>query len=260
MNVKVVLIHIPKTAGSTLRATLAQALFHEGGINRKLIGIDEIQPGKPYFDGLAEAAAQRLPELFADGLQVMSGHFRYRDILPVLGAERHRIRLITFLRDPIRRALSDYVYSSSPIHPGHSSFRKSYPTFEAYARNPGEMNKQVDYLRPFEDAPLALTIDNALKNIDFVGLTEHFDSDARQLLEALGARYERQAPENRSPDSRGLEAAMEAHRSMLEEILAPEIALYDAVARQRRIPVRPIEGMQDSDSRDTRSGDRGYPR
>jgi len=237
MNGKVVLIHVPKTAGSSLRAVLAHALGSVHGSSRRLIGVDGPQEGLPYFEGLAASAARRLPELFEDGLQVISGHFRYRDIVPLLGQRRNKVSVITFLRDPVRRTLSDYYYSSSDRHPGSDAFRTAYPTLEAYTRNSGEMNKQVDYLRPFENAPLDLTIANALQNIDFIGLTERFDVDAGQLLDALHAPYLPQSAQNVSADRNPADEAYERHRALLEEILAPDIALYDAVARHRRLTV-----------------------
>lgn len=236
MNNKAVLIHIPKTAGSTLRAVLGYAIGSVHGPSRRLIGIDEPQVGLPYFEGLAASAKGRITELFVDGLHVMSGHFRYRDIVPVLAQERHQVSLITFLRDPIRRTLSDYLYSTSTTHPGHVAFREAYPTLEAYAHNTGEMNKQVDFLRPFEDAPLDLTIDNALQNIDFIGLTERFETDAAQLLDALQAPYVQLQAENVSRDLDRAAEAYKIHHAMLQDILSPDIALYDAVARHRRFP------------------------
>lgn len=236
MHDKVVLIHIPKTAGSSLRAVLAYAMGNVHGNAHQLIGIDSPEDGMPYFEGLASKSARALPGLFHDGLQVMSGHYRYRDIAPVLGEMRNQVTLVSFLREPIRRTLSDYFYSTSERHTGHDAIQKAYPTFEDYTRNTGEMNKQFDYLRPFDGAPLDITIENALHNLDFLGLTENFESDVSQFLDALQAKSDQQFAENINPNREELENAYDTYHEMLQEILAPDIALYQAVVEQRRFP------------------------
>ena len=166
----------------------------------------------------------------------MSGHYRYREITSILGDRRRDVCLGTFLRDPIRRTLSDYFYSISERHPDRDVFLARYPTFESYARNPGEMNKQTDFLKPFEGAPLDLTIENALRNLDFIGLTERFESDVDQLFAALGAARGELGIENVNLNKDKAAEAYVAHHDMLQEVLAPDIALYDAVVSRRRFP------------------------
>jgi hypothetical protein len=234
---RLVLIHIPKTAGTMLRSVLADVYGRQLDRPEPVIGIDEPAPGLPYFEGLTAAAAARMSGLFAAGKWILSGHYRYRDIRPVLGDRRPEVMLLTYLREPVRRTLSDYFYSSSSLHPGRDDFLRLYPTFDDYARNAGEMNKQLDYLRPFEGAPLDETIENALQNLDFIGLTESFDTDTAQLLGALGARYAPMAALNVGPRREEAEEAYRHYHAMLEDILAPEIALYAALASRRQFRV-----------------------
>lgn len=236
MHDKIVLIHIPKTAGSSLRSVLGYALGQVHGGAQPVIGIDTVPSELPYFDGLAQAASHALPDLFHDGLQVMSGHFRYRDIVPVLKGCRDEVSLITFLRDPVKRTISDYLYSMSDRHSGRAIFAETYPTFEDYIQNTGEMNKQVDYLRPFENAPLEVTIDSALHNLDFIGLTEHYDNDLAQLQAGLGTSVAPLEAENVNPNRAQASDAFEKYSDRLREILAPDIALYNAVVERRRFP------------------------
>jgi hypothetical protein len=227
---KVIVIHIPKTAGSSLRAnlSLAKCAIHED--HSGLIGIDWPIASLPYFEGLASHAEQRLPELLSPGFQVMSGHFRYRDIVPVLGALRPQVSLVTFLRDPIKRTISDYLYSSSSRHEGRDAFVADNPSFETYCKNTGEMNKQFDYMRPFTSAPLDVTIENARRNIDFLGRTEQFDQDYTTLVDALGIADLRAVSKNISDRQDMARDTFEKYGDMLNDILSDDIALCDALS------------------------------
>lgn len=219
-----------------MRAEFSPAMREEHGTHKRVLGVDKVQPGAPHFQALSDAARAMLPQLFEPGLRVMSGHYRYREIAPLLGACRDQVCLATVLRDPIRRTLSDYFYSISERHNRRDEFLAMYPTFESYTRNAGEMNKQVDFLRPFDGAPLELTIENALCNLDFIGLTERFESDVTQLFDALGAKRGPSRVENVNQDRERAAEAYERYHDLLQDILAPDIALYDALASRRSFP------------------------
>jgi hypothetical protein len=234
MHNKVIVIHIPKTAGSSLRANLSLAKRSICEEASDLVGIDWPIANLPYFEGLALHAEQRLPELLSPSFQVMSGHFRYRDIVPVLGALRPQVSLVTFLRDPIKRTISDYIYSSSPRHEGRDAFVADYPTLEAYCKNTGEMNKQFDYMRPFTNAPLDVTIENARRNIDFVGRTEQFDQDYTILVDALGIPDLRTEFKNVSPRQDLARDTFEKYSDMLHDLLSDDIALCHALSEGAR--------------------------
>ncbi|MEP3347646.1 MAG: sulfotransferase family 2 domain-containing protein [Litoreibacter sp.] len=231
---KVIVIHIPKTAGSSLQANLSWARGAIHGNDKGTISIDFPIANLPYFEGLARHAEQRLPELLSPGFQVMNGHFRYRDIAPVLGALRPQVSLVTFLRDPIKRTISDYLYSSSPRHKGRDAFVASYPSFESYCKNTGEMNKQFDYMRPFTNAPLDVTIESARRNIDFIGRTEQFDQDYTVLVDALGVPDLRTESQNVSPRQDAARDTFEKYSDMLHDILSDDIALCDALSEDAR--------------------------
>lgn len=236
MREALVNIHIPKTAGSSLRSLLSDAVKPTQQESLPVIGIDQPDPGMPYFQGLAAHAKRALPQVFQPGVHMLSGHFRYRDIIPVLAERRAQVLLITTLRDPIKRTISDYCYSISAVHDGHEAFTQAYPTFEHYTQNIGEMNKQFDFLKPFANAPLDVTIEHTLDHLDFVGLTERFESDVGQLFDGLGLRRLPQHITNTSPNREQAEHVFSTYHDMLREILAPDIMLYEALAEKRRFP------------------------
>ncbi|TCL09053.1 sulfotransferase family protein [Shimia isoporae] len=232
MQNKVILVHIPKTAGSSLRSALAFALGNLPKLDAGIIGVDRGVEGLPYFEGLAEAARASLPRLFADGLQIMSGHFRYRDIVPVLAGRQSEVSLVTFLRDPVKRTVSDYLYSCSEKHPGHLAFQAEYPTLGDYVKSPGQMNKQFDYLRPREGASVEETAEAALKAFDFIGMTERFDDDLKTLLPQLSLGPVPPTRENVAGNTAQSQQVMTQYGELLREALAPEMAMYSAISER----------------------------
>jgi len=233
---KIVVIHIPKTAGSSLRRQLAWSMgaIHAG--KHRILGGDKPVSGDGHFDGLRQKAEQMLPGLLNDGMQVMSGHYRYRDITPVLAPLRDQVTLVTFVRDPIWRTVSDYFYCISQTHTSQAEFLANYPTFDSYLSTPGEMNKQLDYLRPHPEASVAETIDSALENLDFIGMTENFNADFLALMQATGLPSKLQDPWNVNPNRDEITAAYETFQDRMRDILAPDVAFHEAIVARRRLP------------------------
>ena len=221
-------IHIPKTAGTALRDTLGN-LYNRGTDQPSIVF-------GPYIGGYQELRSgfiDRLPDLYAREQRMLSGHYRYRDIADCLAVEPQRASLITFLRDPVRRTLSDYFYSISDVHSDVEGFKSRYPSFEHYMDCPGQMNKQYDYLRPSENASVAETLQNTIEKFDFVGITENFDADLQIILGALGGAGS--APmrvnENRNKDS--MEMAFQQYGKALRERLAEDYFIYDGILSHR---------------------------
>ncbi len=143
-------VHIPKTAGTTLSSYLQDSV-HQARI--------------------CPAVDQRELELQLDGLDrydLLRGHFMLSR-LP--GTMRSQFKLITFLRDPIQRAISSYhhwlreprlrdtVYRS-PLFVTHNA--------QVLTLTPISMLERVS-LRTHLDATKAL-----LEDFFFVGVVEHF--------------------------------------------------------------------------------------
>lgn len=108
MPEQLVFVHLPKTGGFALHATLERSL-PPGSVLR--VG-----------DSDTQAAFQAMgPEQVAPYAMV-SGHFTFKEAL--LRA-RHGARFATLLRDPVARLLSAFNYMSTwTDHPLYDSFRK----------------------------------------------------------------------------------------------------------------------------------------
>lgn len=236
---KFVNVHIPKTAGSTFRKNMAWSLGPEVQDKAgKVLGIDQPKEGLEYFEGLSAAFADRLPELFQDGLQVISGHYRYRDIADLIAPIRDEISLVTFVRDPIWRTLSDYFYCISDRHDTPEAFLVCYPTLGDYLKNEGEMHKQLEYLRPAQGASVVETMESVISNFDFIGVTERFDADFADLMTSAGLEYKQTGRENVNPNPGEALEAYQTHKDQMNGVLKYEIDFYNAILEYRNLKHR----------------------
>lgn len=225
-------IHIPKSAGSALRSTLSGAVLRAPTDPAFVVGAHYTGAGD-YFRRLRDRFVERLPELFEQERRMLSGHYRYRDIADLLPVFDGNITLITFLRDPARRTLSDYFYSISEAHDGRDAFLKAYPTFDHCMQNTGEMNKITDYLRPHDDATAQETLETALEAFGFIGVMETFDADLNWICEHIGVAPQTPQRENVNLDRSAMQAAREKYTDVLQDVLAEDYLLYRGLLAHR---------------------------
>ena len=156
--------HIPKTGGTTLKAIL-----------RRTFGKAHFDTGWPREMGWLTVEELRRVQLVYRNLKSLAGH----GISPT--DELHEafpdIRHYTFLRDPIRRTLSDFQFIF------HCQFKKSgeppHPTQFLDQFMEANRNRQTKHLAGVEDADTAIEI--IRQRVGFVGLVEHFDESLIML-------------------------------------------------------------------------------
>lgn len=214
-------IHIPKTAGTTLRVQMSR--------HTQILGADLLGSFDNYYQALRQAAIARLPELRKEGIQFMSGHYRYRDIRDVLESEKCDISLITFVRDPIMRTLSDYFYCISSRHNAQKQFIAEYPTLEHYLNNRGQMNKQFQYLCMAENDSVEMVFENLQTHFDFVGVTERFETHCEWFLSQLGLKKESSVRENTNLNREAMQEAYLQHQDQMRDALDKDMALYQMI-------------------------------
>jgi hypothetical protein len=212
-------LHIPKTAGTTLR-TVVEAQF----------GHDTVLT---YYNQPSRQLLDNLPYLLRDerrSFRALIGHYPFgvHDGLPRPG------RYITFMRDPARRVISDYHERCGRLPEEMSNGSGGLMTLEeALERHPSHYdNIQTRYLtgvwgRALDESDL----DNALANLDahfeFAGTVERFDEGLAALGKTLGwtdLSYERQnvGPKPPPPTSAAAER--------ISALTTFDRALYDRVA------------------------------
>lgn len=159
----IALIHIKKTAGKSLKHIMRCAF----GVRH--CDVKRWQARDETFS----AADLRRVQRVHPGLKSLAGHSirSYSDI-----ADRAAdLRLYTFVRDPIKRCISEYQYSVAMgrCEPG---------SFASWIDKPAYRNVQVQSLGGSND------VDAAIRQIDdriaFVGMMEHFD-ESLALMQGL---------------------------------------------------------------------------
>lgn len=231
-------VHVPKTAGSSLRAELAAMLQPEANIH-----IDHGDTAKPFrerFDEAVEgfiAAARQRPHRFASGHIDMAQAARIRDALPA-------VRCVTMLRHPVARFVSDFRYQRSPMHPTNAEFRRRVPTLEDYVAFRTEWNKTARHLVPravVDRGDAAACIEHILQTFDFVGIQEMYPLSFRTLTTLVGEpriatqklRVNEVTEENRIELSPVLTREIEANNPL-------DMAIYDAMLERLRAVREPL--------------------
>lgn len=213
-------LHIPKTAGSSFRAELAARLQPE-----RNIVVDYTDQSLPFHQRLDSAVAQFADGM--DGVRFASGHI-FRTHATTIGARHPDLRIVTMLRHPVARVVSDYRYARTPEHPPYEDFIREFPTFEDYLHSPASQNKIHEFLRSAPDDPVEQVIADVEQRFTFLGIAEMYYLSCRVLFSLLGdgagpTRYERRT---RPSDDNRIDN-LEALTPLIRELNDHDIAIYD---------------------------------
>jgi len=223
-----VFLHIPKTAGTSLRILLRRQLDNNG-----LVTLDP-----PWSPDHKAAITERLPRM-----QALLGHL-YFGIDEQLG---FHARYATFLRDPVARVVSFWkhqqTHPNSRFHAQAKSgmslreFVDSTQTIQTNnhmtrilvgTREAGLLDDSKSCIR--DERYLRIALDNVRQRFCFIGFMEHFNESVRTLFEVMDW------PAVKVPAGRhnvlGSDAATldEATRKTIQEHNALDLALYQHLA------------------------------
>jgi hypothetical protein len=250
-----VFVHIPKTAGSTLRSALN---MNEPGARSRALG--NVFKGGGGIDGTVMARMRKGEGPDLTGVGIVRGHFPLgiREYLPNYLPKRRELHCFTFLRDPIERILSHYYairdrregeeepgkYAESPLPPD--------PTLDdALAAGYVHDNLHTRMLcgdpEPFGEVTeemLAEAKRNLREELVFFGLTERFDESlvlAKRRL-GLGAILYRSSgrvnPQRPRGDEVPAELRLAAERSNRYDI---ELYRYASELFEKELETRDLE-------------------
>lgn len=221
-----IFLHVPKTAGTTLHHILERCYPRNQICSFK----------DPNYRSELENF-QKLSTETREAYRLIKGHLSF-------GFHRHlpgRSTYITFLREPVARALSFYHYARS--HPEHYLYpllgddhvdlkillRQRTPTTHELFNLQTSMvagDEWDDPERPADRAALERAKQNLRSHFDVVGLTEEFDTSLRLLRRRFGWKvrfYTRKNVTRRKDQIDNLDP--ETH-SLLREANALDIELY----------------------------------
>lgn len=213
MNIELVSIHIPKTAGTSFSRVLGE-----------VYGEEAVFPDNGDYTSVPLEAMPLEPHH-----RVIHGHVwagRYKALLP-------RVRRVTWLRHPVDWVISLYGFLDTlgpNENPAWAYLKASRPSLLDFAAS---------------DGVHAQTPTRFLKNVDlgdffFVGLQEHFADDLLELGTAMGWRAVVGPQINVNPGVLPLRSEVWGDRSIFDSIcdrLEEDMMLYEAAValRERRL-------------------------
>ncbi|MEM9916856.1 MAG: sulfotransferase family 2 domain-containing protein [Bacteroidota bacterium] len=218
VEIELLSVHIPKTAGTSFRNILKQ-VYGEQAVLRLDISLK---------DGVLrlneqESQANALPA----HTQVVHGHFS-----PALLRQRFDLRgdipMITWLRHPVERVISNYFYLEKRLQEelqeeakGLDILRKMQRSLMEYARDEVNRNRQHKFLDGIRLSELA-----------FVGIQEHYSDDLLALAQLFDWPAFEELHHNRTAQKR--RAVSEAERSEIAQLNALDMALYEEALNLRK--------------------------
>ncbi|MEA3476693.1 MAG: sulfotransferase family 2 domain-containing protein [Bacteroidota bacterium] len=167
-DLKLVSLHIPKTAGTSFRNVL-QEVYGRSHIARLDIRRN-IELNKKAFTG------KRLkPEI-----QVIHGHFSYQKLMDAFEIPAGT-PIITWLREPASRVISNYYYLDMILHKelneekkGLNILAKMQKSLLEFAHSDINRNRMSKFLSGISPEELF-----------FIGLTEHYNEDVERLAQLM---------------------------------------------------------------------------
>ena len=169
-------LHLPKTAGTSFAETLREA--HGAGYREDYADVPmQYAAWRRRMHAVRGGMALRgrVPE----EARCIHGHFLALKYRIALGARP--ARWITWMRDPVQRLASHYAFwrrdydGSDPTQPLRNRVLREDWSFERFALGPEMRNVYRQYLWGFDPA-----------RFDFIGITEHYESDLGRLVAMLG--------------------------------------------------------------------------
>ena len=167
-----IFVHIPKTAGTTFKSLLVNAnIKHNEVIN---ITSDSFNVKHNNRSGLPGSVSVN-PD---SSIKIITGHFSAARILSILPPDLNGIELISWVRNPIQRMISNYhYYLKGGTYFGERSLSsRKYDIIDVktYCTHVDKNNT----LNQFIDIPI--------EKFKFIGISEHFEKELIRFKAVTG--------------------------------------------------------------------------
>lgn len=166
---EIISLHIPKTAGTSFRNIL-----------KSIYGEDQVVWLDMETNGVIRLNEKIYKEKKLPNVKVVHGHFVYESLLKNFTLP-DKYKLITWVRDPVKRVISNFYYLETRLKELLDEERnnlniisKLQRTLIEYARAEINRNRQVKFLSG-----------SKLEDYDFVGIYEFYESEITRLSTIL---------------------------------------------------------------------------
>lgn len=176
-----VFIHIPKTAGSSLSTELERLRPPYHNIHRKY----DTSGATVTFSRIEDEMQKIVDSGVMADARSCSGHFSWTQSKPLRDV-RPDARFFTFLRDPVKRIISDYRYSRTPTHPTYKETIARFPTVESYIEASETQDKMAKFLLPNNVNTRREIEEFVDTQLVFVGLLEMYPMSFNILSRLMG--------------------------------------------------------------------------
>lgn len=216
-RIKLVSVHIPKTAGTSFRKSLKSAYGEENVVRLDI----SLQTGKTRLN---EELYEE--ELLPENIRVLHGHFRPVDVLERFPRTKGKA-FITWLRNPVDRVISNYYYLEKRLKEeldeegkNLNILSKMQRSLLEYARDEINRNRQCKFLEGLE-----------LDAFEFVGILEHYAEDLTELGQRFGWSLVEETTVNVTAKEKPV--VSEEVRQEIARLNADDLALYNQALHLR---------------------------
>ncbi|SMD10726.1 sulfotransferase family 2 domain-containing protein [Primorskyibacter flagellatus] len=235
--------HIPKTAGSSLVAEIVLGVGEDNYVNLE----GNYSSVDSYIDSLAALTDQAIDLVNGPNApRILSGHLRAGNIEHLVQSSP-QLKMLSFVRHPVSRVVSEYNYCCTPLHPLHKEFMITYPTIYDYIEDPKEMNKIGRMM--FGPTPITPkeAVERMVGRYTMIGMQERYPASFLMMSsmlweptlphkqERIGAAKKLPSGDvaQRIADANEIDLALYAHVEKVYEDITPEI--WDDLS-----PARPV--------------------
>src|SRR5437016_1103564 len=163
-----IFVHIPRTAGSSFAAELTDLRP-----SHKHLRVDSTDQQLPNAKKMNRAVDQFARELETRAWKACSGHIKMAHVRRIRSVEP-TARVITLIRNPVDRIVSDFRHARTPAHPPHREFIQKYPTIYDYVDAPESRDKMFRFLAPEPGTDVAELLAEIDRSVTFIGLMEMY--------------------------------------------------------------------------------------
>lgn len=214
-NIELVSIHIPKTAGTSFRTTLKE-VYGESHVQRLDVSQNKFHLEQKLL------VENNLPKT----LRVVHGHMYYQLLFERFNIPKE-VPIITWLRDPVERVISNYKYLSKRLAEeldeegkGLNILAKMQRSLMEYAHDEMNRNRMSKFLSGLEP-----------EDLFFIGITDYYSEDLNDLAQLL--HWQNVTEHRVNVTGRKSNAISEKDRAIIHDLNKMDVELYQKAIQLR---------------------------